>query len=162
MIRLQNVTRTYGDAGSTVVALAGISLEIPEHQFAAVTGPSGCGKSTLMHLLGGLDTPSSGEIYVQDLPLHNADDQALTAYRRHKLGIVFQFFNLLPTMSVLENAPVGHLLIQFHMGNMPDEYARKSMRLFWTEVAPRLKEATGRMFEERFGRDAAALAAERA
>jgi alkanesulfonate monooxygenase SsuD/methylene tetrahydromethanopterin reductase-like flavin-dependent oxidoreductase (luciferase family) len=65
-------------------------------------------------------------------------------------------------MSVLENAPVGHLLIQFHMGNMPDEYARKSMRLFWTEVAPRLKEATGRMFEERFGRDAAALATERA
>lgn len=110
MIRLQNVTRTYGDAGSTVVALAGISLEIPEHQFAAVTGPSGCGKSTLMHLLGGLDTPSSGEIYVQDLPLHNADDQALTAYRRHKLGIVFQFFNLLPTMSVLENAAMPLLL----------------------------------------------------
>jgi alkanesulfonate monooxygenase SsuD/methylene tetrahydromethanopterin reductase-like flavin-dependent oxidoreductase (luciferase family) len=60
-------------------------------------------------------------------------------------------------MSVLEHAPVGHLLIQFHMGNMSDECARKSMRLFWDEVAPRLKKATGRMFNERFGRDEAAL-----
>jgi alkanesulfonate monooxygenase SsuD/methylene tetrahydromethanopterin reductase-like flavin-dependent oxidoreductase (luciferase family) len=62
-------------------------------------------------------------------------------------------------MEVLENAPVGHLLIQFHMGNMPDEYARKSMRLFWTEVAPRLKEATRGMFNDRFGRAATELEA---
>ena len=65
-------------------------------------------------------------------------------------------------MSVLEHAPVGHLLIQFHMGNMSDECARKSMRLFWDEVAPRLKKETGRMFNERFGRDEAALEAVKA
>ena len=78
-----------------------MSLEIADKEFVAVTGPSGCGKSTLMHLLGGLDTPSEGEVYVGDLPLHRADEKALTRYRRNDLGIVFQTFNLLPTMSSL-------------------------------------------------------------
>ena len=102
-IRLANVSRYYGPPESRVRALDGVSLEIADKEFVAVTGPSGCGKSTLMHLLGGLDTPSEGEIFVGDLPLHRADEAALTRYRRNDLGIVFQTFNLLPTMSVLEN-----------------------------------------------------------
>ena len=102
-IRLVNVHRYYGPPESRVRALDGVSLEIADKEFVAVTGPSGCGKSTLMHLLGGLDTPSEGEVYVGDLGLHRADEKALTRYRRHDLGIVFQTFNLLPTMSVLEN-----------------------------------------------------------
>lgn len=100
MIRLQNVSRLY-EGG--VRALDDVSLEIARHEFVAITGPSGCGKSTLMHLIGGLDSPTSGEVWVDDLPLHRATEPQLTNYRRHKLGIVFQFFNLLPTMSVLEN-----------------------------------------------------------
>ena len=84
-------------------ALDGVSLEIAAGEFVAISGPSGCGKSTLMHLLAGLDTPTSGEIFVDGLALHAADDRALTDYRRHRLGLVFQFFNLLPTMNVLEN-----------------------------------------------------------
>ena len=91
-------------------ALDGVSLEIARGEFVAVTGPSGCGKSTLLHLLAGLDTPTSGEIEVDGLALHAAGDAALTDYRRHRLGLVFQFFNLLPTMNVLENVSFPLLL----------------------------------------------------
>lgn len=107
MIALRHITRRYSDS---VVALDDVSLEIAEHEFVAITGPSGCGKSTLMHLIGGLDTPTSGELIVDALPLHKATDAQLTDYRRHRLGIVFQFFNLLPTMSVLENVGLPLLL----------------------------------------------------
>ena len=107
MISLQNVSRHYAASGA---ALDDVSLVIAEHEFVAVTGPSGCGKSTLMHLIGGLDTPTSGEVVVDGLALHRASEPELTDYRRHKLGIVFQFFNLLPTMSVRENVSLPLLL----------------------------------------------------
>ncbi len=90
----------------------GVSLEIADQEFVALTGPSGCGKSTLMHLLAGLDRSTSGEIQVGELALHRADERALTDFRRRQLGIVFQFFNLLPTMSVLENVMFPLLLQQ--------------------------------------------------
>jgi len=107
MIQLHNVTRRYAASGA---ALDDVSLEIAEHEFVAITGPSGCGKSTLMHIIGGLDTPTSGEIFVDGLALHRASEAELTNYRRRQAGIVFQFFNLLPTMSVLENVCLPLLL----------------------------------------------------
>ena len=110
MIRLHHVSRSYGDGAQPVLALNDVSLEIAANEFVAITGPSGCGKSTLMHLIGGLDTPTRGEIFVDALPLHTATERDLTNYRRHNLGIVFQFFNLLPTMSVLENVCLPLLL----------------------------------------------------
>ncbi|HEX4083378.1 MAG TPA: ABC transporter ATP-binding protein [Chthoniobacteraceae bacterium] len=113
MIRLNRVTRAYPGG---VVALDEVSLEIAPHEFVAVTGPSGCGKSTLMHMIGGLDTPTSGEVYVNGLALHRADDAALTEYRRRSLGIVFQFFNLLPAMTVLENVTLPLLLAGGRLG----------------------------------------------
>ncbi len=91
-------------------ALDGVSLEIARGEFVAVTGPSGCGKTTLMHLLAGLDSPTTGEIFVDGLALHDAGDAALTDYRRRRLGLVFQFFNLLPTMNVIENVSFPLLL----------------------------------------------------
>jgi ABC-type lipoprotein export system ATPase subunit len=90
--------------------LRDVSLEIAPHSFCAVTGPSGCGKSTLLNLLGGLDQPTSGEITVDGLALHNAGEAELTAYRRKHLGIVFQFFNLLPAMTAVENVELPLLL----------------------------------------------------
>jgi putative ABC transport system ATP-binding protein len=93
-----------------VHALDGVSLEIARNEFVAVSGPSGCGKSTLIHLLAGLERPTAGEIVVDGLALHSADDTALTEYRRKRLGLVFQFFNLLPTMNVLENVSFPLLL----------------------------------------------------
>ena len=110
MISLRNVTRHYKSGDRTVHAVEDVSLEIARGEFIAVTGPSGCGKSTLMHLLAGLDTPTSGTIVIDGLSLHEADDAALTDYRRRRLGLVFQFFNLLPTMNVLENVSFPLLL----------------------------------------------------
>ncbi|HEV7869297.1 MAG TPA: ATP-binding cassette domain-containing protein, partial [Chthoniobacteraceae bacterium] len=107
MITLRHVTRRYAASGA---ALDDVSLEIAEREFVAITGPSGCGKSTMMHLIGGLDSPTSGEVIVDGLPLHGASEKELTDYRRHRLGIVFQFFNLLPTMTVTENVCVPLLL----------------------------------------------------
>jgi len=107
VIHIRHVTRRYSAA---VTALDDVSLDIAAGEFVAITGPSGCGKSTLMHLIGGLDTPTAGEIIVDGLPLHGANDAELTAYRRTKIGIVFQFFHLLPTMSVLENVCLPLLL----------------------------------------------------
>lgn len=97
------MTKAYTGA-RPVLALDDVSLTMERGEFMAVTGPSGCGKSTLLHLLGGLDQPDCGEIRVRGEALHGADEKMLTRYRRETIGIVFQFFNLLPTMTALENA----------------------------------------------------------
>jgi putative ABC transport system ATP-binding protein len=110
LISLRNVTREYKTGARAVHALDGVSLEIGRNEFVAVSGPSGCGKSTLIHLLAGLERPSAGEILVDGLALHTADDNILTQYRRRQIGLVFQFFNLLPTMNVLENVSFPLLL----------------------------------------------------
>ena len=101
VIRLVKASRSYGTP--PVVALESVSLEINRGEFVAITGQSGSGKSTLLNLLGGLDHPTSGEVVVDGIHLESAGDRELTLYRRSKIGIVFQFFNLLPSMSVVEN-----------------------------------------------------------
>ena len=110
MISLQKVSRYYEAGERSVHALDNVSLTIARHEFVAVVGPSGCGKSTLLHLIAGLDRPTAGEIVVDGLSLTTADDAALTQFRRRQLGLVFQFFNLLPTMSALENVSLPLLL----------------------------------------------------
>jgi putative ABC transport system ATP-binding protein len=97
------LTRTYGDGDSAVHALRGVSLDLPAGQFTAVMGPSGSGKSTLMHLLAGLDTPSSGAVSVAGQDITKMKDRELTRLRRKHIGFVFQSFNLLPTLSAEEN-----------------------------------------------------------
>jgi putative ABC transport system ATP-binding protein len=125
LISLKNVTREYTSGQGTVHALDGVSLEIARHEFVAISGPSGCGKSTLIHLLAGLDQPTSGEILVNGLPLQRADDAALTEFRRHQVGLVFQFFNLLPTMNVRENVSLPLLL----QGVSPAESEQRAIEL---------------------------------
>ncbi len=110
MVKLIGVTRRYATGTTRVLALDGISVELADQEFATVTGPSGCGKSTLLHLLGGLDRPDEGEIFVDGTPIHHASEFELTHYRRHRLGIVFQFFNLLPAMTIVENVELPLLL----------------------------------------------------
>jgi putative ABC transport system ATP-binding protein len=97
------LTRTYGDGDSAVHALRGVSIDLPVGQFTAVMGPSGSGKSTLMHLLAGLDTPSSGAVSVAGQDITRMKDRQLTRLRRKHIGFVFQSFNLLPTLSAEEN-----------------------------------------------------------
>jgi putative ABC transport system ATP-binding protein len=98
-----SLTRTYGEGGSAVHALRGVSLEVPEGQFTAVMGPSGSGKSTLMHLLAGLDTPDAGSVRIAGEDITRMSDRDLTRLRRRHIGFVFQSFNLLPTLSAQEN-----------------------------------------------------------
>jgi putative ABC transport system ATP-binding protein len=97
------VTRRYGDGESAVDALRGVTLEVPAGQFTAVMGPSGSGKSTLMHLLAGLDTPSSGTVDIGGEDITKMNDKQLTKLRRKHIGFVFQQFNLLPTLTAEEN-----------------------------------------------------------
>ena len=103
MIELKNVTRRYQQGENVVLALDDVSLRIEAHEFVAVTGESGSGKSTFLHLIGGLDKPDAGEVLINGLALQSASEKELTKYRARDLGIVFQFFNLLPTLNVLEN-----------------------------------------------------------
>jgi ABC-type lipoprotein export system ATPase subunit len=110
MISLQNVNRYYEAGERSVHALDHVNLTIERHEFVAIVGPSGCGKSTLLHLIAGLDRPTAGEIVIDGLSLTTADDTALTNFRRRQLGLVFQFFNLLPTMNALENVSLPLLL----------------------------------------------------
>jgi putative ABC transport system ATP-binding protein len=114
MIRIEEVSRRYADTP----ALDGVSLSIDAGEFVAITGPSGCGKSTLLNLMGGLDQPDSGRIFADGIALHAADERALTEYRRRRLGIVFQFFNLLPGLTVAENVEIPLLLAGVAAGVM--------------------------------------------
>jgi putative ABC transport system ATP-binding protein len=92
------------------LALAGVDVTIAGGSFVAITGPSGSGKSTLLHLLGGLDRPSEGQVVVDGADLGRLDDEDLTAFRRRRLGFVFQFFNLLPTLAAWENVALPAML----------------------------------------------------
>jgi putative ABC transport system ATP-binding protein len=110
IIRLIDVTKIYDESHQTVVALDGVNLEVPRGQFLAIRGPSGCGKSTLINLLGGLDVPTKGKIIIDQIDLADMNDTQLTRFRRDRVGIIFQFFNLVPILDVLENVALPHLI----------------------------------------------------
>src|SRR6266480_5545798 len=102
-VSAHDVTRRYGEGENAVDALRGVTLEVPAGQFTAVMGPSGSGKSTLMHILAGLDKPTSGTVWIDGTEITGLDDNHLTQLRRDKLGFVFQFFNLVPVLNAEEN-----------------------------------------------------------
>ena len=99
----RDLVRRYGDGDTAVDALRGVSVDIAEGRLTAVMGPSGSGKSTLMHILAGLDKPTSGEVTVAGVDIGGLDDTALTKLRRDHIGFIFQFFNLLPMLTAAEN-----------------------------------------------------------
>src|SRR6188472_3676927 len=99
----RDVMRRYGEGDTAVDALRGVSVEIAAGRLTAVMGPSGSGKSTLMHILAGLDKPTSGEVMVAGVDIGGLDDTALTKLRRDHIGFIFQFFNLLPMLTAAEN-----------------------------------------------------------
>ena len=110
LIRARGLSRRYLVGKEPVDALAGVDLEVDTGEFVALVGPSGSGKSTLLNLLGGLDRPSGGEIWVGDLELGKASDKRLVRYRREQVGFIFQSFNLLPTRTAVENVEVPLML----------------------------------------------------
>ena len=103
VVAFRAVSKTYGSGTARVEALADVTVDIRPGEFTAVMGPSGSGKSTFMNLAAGLDDPTSGEVWVAGHPLHGMDDDARTLLRREHIGFVFQAFNLVPTLSALEN-----------------------------------------------------------
>ncbi|MFF0487439.1 ABC transporter ATP-binding protein [Nocardia sp. NPDC004068] len=110
MLELRGVVREYRVGGQRVRALDGIDLSIEAGEFTAIVGPSGSGKSTLLHLLGALDSPDSGSITFRGEEIGGLDDDRQSEFRRHRVGFVFQFFNLLPTLSAWENVAIPKLL----------------------------------------------------
>lgn len=110
ILEATDVSRTYTTGGAEVHAVAGVSLALRRGDFVALVGPSGCGKSTLLHVCGAMDRPSSGAVRLESAVLESADDTELTRIRRERVGFVFQFFNLLPTLTLLENVELPLLL----------------------------------------------------
>jgi putative ABC transport system ATP-binding protein len=104
IVSTQNLTKVFGSGPTAITALDRVNLSIRAGEFVAIMGPSGCGKSTLLHLIGGLDRPSSGKVIVEGTSLAEMNDDRLTELRRRKIGFVFQFFNLIPVLSAVENA----------------------------------------------------------
>jgi putative ABC transport system ATP-binding protein len=110
LIQAENLTKVYGTGDTAVVALDHVQLTVNPGKLVAVMGPSGCGKSTLLHLLGGLDRPTDGNVSIDGQPLAKMSDDAVTQLRRRKIGFVFQFFNLIPILSSIENVSLPLLL----------------------------------------------------
>ena len=110
LLDVRDVTRTYAGGGAPVHAIRGVSLAVEAGEFVALMGPSGCGKSTLLHVCGAMDLPTSGDVTFEDARLDTLDDRALTRLRRERIGFVFQFFNLLPTLTAEENVALPLVL----------------------------------------------------
>lgn len=117
ILETKNLKKVYGAGETAVHALRGVSLQVQQGEFVAVVGTSGSGKSTLLHMLGGLDRPTSGEVIVDGKPIFSLKDEALTIFRRRKIGFVFQNYNLVPVLTVYENIVLPTQLD----GNLPDK-----------------------------------------
>ncbi len=111
-VRLRSVTKTYQMGEVQVHALRGLDLEVQEGEVVVIVGPSGSGKTTTLNLVGGLDSPTSGELIVAGMDIAAYDENRLTAYRREKIGFIFQFFNLLPTLTARENVEFALELVE--------------------------------------------------
>ena len=103
ILNIQHLTKVYGKGDCATHALDDVTLSVPEGQFLAIVGSSGSGKSTLLHLMGGVDRPTSGSVYLAGTDVYSRNDEQLAVLRRREVGIVYQFFNLIPTLTVLEN-----------------------------------------------------------
>ncbi|MBC8043168.1 MAG: ABC transporter ATP-binding protein [Rhizobacter sp.] len=112
MIELKNVVKTYNEKTAPVQALTGVNLTIEKAELIALMGSSGSGKTTLLNILAAIDKPTSGEALIDGADIVAMTDAELTQFRRKKIGIVFQFFNLMPTLSVYENIALPHLLLK--------------------------------------------------
>ncbi len=110
LVKVENLTKTYGSGENQVVALDNVSFSVEKGDFVAITGASGSGKSTLLHILGLVDRPSSGKIYINGEDVYSKKEDELAIYRRRQIGLIYQFYNLIPTLSAEENITLPVLM----------------------------------------------------
>lgn len=110
LLRCENVTKKYGSGILMVTALDHVNLSVQKGEFVAIVGPSGSGKSTLLHLLGGVDRPTEGKIFIEDIDISTLNEEQLAVFRRRKVGLIYQFYNLIPTLNVRKNILLPILL----------------------------------------------------
>ena len=107
VLRTEDLTREYGFGDNKVIALNHVSFSVEEGEFVTILGPSGSGKSTLLHLLGGVDKPTSGKVYIGGQSIYEMKERELTAFRRREIGQIYQFYNLIPNLTALENVELA-------------------------------------------------------
>ncbi len=110
ILRCENLTKIYGEGNAQVNALDHVSFSVEKGEFVAIVGPSGSGKSTLLHILGGVDKPTSGKVYIDGTDIHALKEDKLAIFRRRQIGLIYQFYNLMPVLNVDENIVLPHLL----------------------------------------------------
>lgn len=110
MIQVENLCKTYGEGENQVKALDHVSFSVEKGEFIAITGPSGSGKSTLLHILGGVDMPSEGKVYVDGIDVYAQNEEKLAIFRRREVGLIYQFYNLIPVFDVVENMTLPVLM----------------------------------------------------
>ncbi|MBQ8797928.1 MAG: ABC transporter ATP-binding protein [Lachnospiraceae bacterium] len=110
ILRCEHVSKVYGEGNTCIKALDDVSFTVEKGEFVSIVGPSGSGKSTLLHILGGVDKPTSGKVFVEGTDMHDLDEDKLAIFRRRQIGLVYQFYNLLPVLNVDENILLPHLL----------------------------------------------------
>ena len=118
ILRIEHLSKIYGSGDTAVKALDDVSFTVEKGQFVAIIGPSGSGKSTLLHLLGGVDRPSSGKLFVDQTDIYNLNEDKLAIFRRRQIGLIYQFYNLIPVLNVEENITLPLLLD--HQKVVPD------------------------------------------
>lgn len=110
ILRIQNLTKIYGSGDTAVRALDNVSFSVQKGEFVAIIGPSGSGKSTLLHILGGVDRPTSGKVFIEDNDIYTLNENKLAVFRRRQIGLIYQFYNLIPVLNVEENITLPLLL----------------------------------------------------
>ncbi|HOQ07967.1 MAG TPA: ABC transporter ATP-binding protein [Clostridiales bacterium] len=110
ILRIENLTKIYGTGDNTVKALDNVSFTVKKGEFIAIVGPSGSGKSTLLHILGGVDKPTSGKVYMDGQDIYAQNDEQLAIFRRRQVGLIYQFYNLIPVLDVRENITLPVLM----------------------------------------------------
>ena len=123
ILEIKNLCKTYGKGETAVKALDNVSFSVEKGEFVAIIGPSGSGKSTLLHILGGVDTPTSGSVVIDGTDISKLDETALAIFRRRQIGLIYQFYNLIPILTVEENMTLPLLLD----GKKPDKAVIKEM-----------------------------------
>ena len=110
ILRVENLSKVYGHGENKVLALSNVSFSVEKGEFVAIIGPSGSGKSTLLHLLGGVDTPTTGKVFMNGCDVYAQDENQLAVFRRRQVGLIYQFYNLIPMLNVTENITLPILM----------------------------------------------------